>query len=298
MNLKKIQAFLLVIEKGSFSEAADVMSLSQPAVSQQVKSLEEDLGVSLLCRSSSMIEPTSAGRYVYKMGYQLLEQWKELEHGINAFHGTLTGTLRIGASTIPGTYLLPRWLGQYHKKFPNVDVCLEIGDSQGIISRLLNKQVDVCIVGSEPNSAEIEYRMVAEDSLVLISPNDHPLLTAPCKNIPRELLQYDFVLRERGSGTRKSMEDWLHLFGIEITDFRTIGQFGSTESLIAAVEAGLGLGFISQLAATPSVKAGRIRIISIMSNINQKFYICCLKGKQDHPTIKEFVNLVMEQVAK
>lgn len=295
MNLKKIQAFLLVIEKGSFSDAADRLGLSQPAVSQQVKSLEDDLGVPLINRASPNIQPTKAGYYVYKIGRQLIEQWQELEAGIQAFHGTVTGTLRIGASTIPGTYLLPRWIGKFYRSHPNIDVIIDIGDSKDIHTKLLNRQIDLGIVGSEPDSKEIVSKIVAVDSLVLISPLAHPIITADHEKDPCDLLQYDFVLREEGSGTRKAMEEGLTRCGIEIGDLRSVAQFGSTEALIAAVEEGLGISYVSMLAAAPAVKAGRIHLVSVIEPFNQKFYLTYLKGNQNHPLIKEFDTMIETQ---
>lgn len=289
MNLKKLKAFMLVLDKGSFSEAAEMMDLSQPAISQQVKSLEEDLGVSLLNRSSSTIKPTAAGRYVYNAGFQLLKQWKDLEEGVKAFHGTLNGTLAIGASTVPGNYMLPRSIGEYCKAHPNVDVVLEIGDSEAILSKMMNRQLDAAVISFPSDSPDLDCEMIAEDSLVLISSHGHPLVTAPCQGDPCELVQYEFVIREKGSGTRKAMDEWLTRCGVDITDLRIVAQFSSNEALIAAVEAGVGLSFVSQLAAQPAVKAGRIQIVSVMSAISRKFYLIYPKARKDYPTVKEWI---------
>jgi DNA-binding transcriptional LysR family regulator len=292
MNLKKIQAFVLVIEKGSFSETADIMGLSQPAVSQQIKSLEEDLGVALLVRPSSIVEPTAAGRYVYKMGTQLIRSWRELEQGINTFRGTLSGTIKVGASTIPGTYLVPRWFRPLYHEYPNVNIAMETADSQNVLSRLRYQQVDLGIIGVKPTSPELHVEKVAEDSLVLIAKPDHPILSSPIGDFPEKLLQYDFLLRENGSGTRASMEEWLAHFRIRISDLRTIGQFANTEAIITAVEDGLGLGFASGMAAYPAEKAGRISIVPIMPKMVRAFYLCFLKEREHHPLIKNFVDVI------
>jgi DNA-binding transcriptional LysR family regulator len=292
MNLKKIQAFLLVIDKGSFSDAAELMGLSQPAISQHVKSLEEDLGVSLINRSSSFVQPTVAGRYVYKIGSQMLTLCKELEEGVHAYHGTLTGTLRIGASTIPGTYLVPKWIGQFHEKYPKVDVVLEIGDSQGMLNKLSNRQVDLVLIGSKPSCPDMEFEIVAEDTLVLIAPNNHPIFSAKWDGEVKRLLQFPFVIREMGSGTRRAMEEWLRRYEVNLSDMKTVAQMGSTESLIAAVEAGIGLSLVSQLAAAPAVKANRIQTVAEVSEIQRMFHLAYLKARQDHPIIKEFVHFI------
>jgi DNA-binding transcriptional LysR family regulator len=294
MNLKKIQAFVLILEKQSFSDAAQYLGLTQPAVSNHIKSLEKDLGVRLIERVSSSIQPTPAGSYVYSMGRQLLDQWQEMEQGIQNFHGILTGNLKIGASTIPGTYLLPKWIGKFYKLFPKVDIINEIADSEQILARILNKQIDIGITGAKSNSPDIISELVATDSLVLISPNGHPLVSSTYERNPCDLLQYNFVLRETGSGTRKSMEEGLKSCGIKVDDLRVVAQFGSTEAIIAAVEEGLGVSFVSNLAARPAVHAGRVQLVSIMESFRQRYYLSYLKARNDNPITKEFVNLVLK----
>jgi DNA-binding transcriptional LysR family regulator len=293
MNLKKIQAFVLVLEKRSFSEAAESLGLTQPAVSSHIKSLEKDLGVRLLERASS-IQPTPAGSYVYSMGKRLLEKWNEMEQGVQSFHGTLTGNLKIGASTIPGTYILPKLIGTFYELFPKVNMINEIADSEQILSRLLNRQIDIGITGAKSSSPEIRSELVATDALVLISPNRHPLVSSIYENNLCDLPQYNFVLREAGSGTRKSMEEGLKGCGIQVADLRIVAQFGSTEAIIAAVEQGLGISFVSKLAATPAVNAGRVQLVSIMESFSQRYYLSYLKERHENPILKEFVNLVLK----
>jgi len=167
MNLKKIETFLLIIEKRSFSAAAESLGMTQPAVSTHVKSLEQDLGVKLIERGASTIQPTPAGNYVYHHGRQLLELAHELEEGVKSFQGVLTGKLRIGASTIPGTYLLPKWLGRFYQLFPKVEVINEISDSKQILERLVDRHIHIAITGDKIDSPEIHSEQVATDSLVL-----------------------------------------------------------------------------------------------------------------------------------
>ncbi|WP_040207437.1 selenium metabolism-associated LysR family transcriptional regulator [Neobacillus jeddahensis] len=292
MNLKKIQAFILIIEKQSFSEAAESLGLTQPAVSSHIKSLEKELGVKLVERASSTIQLTPAGSYVYSMGRQLLEKWNELTDGVRSFQGSLNGNLRIGASTIPGTYLLPKLIGPFYEHFPKVNIINEIADSEQILARILNKQIDIGITGAKSNLDKMISELVATDSLVLISPNFHPLVASTNEGNPVDLTKYNFILREAGSGTRKSMEEGLKGFGIQIDDLRIVAQFGSTEAIIAAVEEGLGLSFVSKLAATPAVKAGRVQLISTMETFTQRYYLSYLKNRQDNPIIKEFIKMI------
>lgn len=293
MNLKKIQAFVAVIEKGSISVAAADVGRSQPAVSQQIKSLEEDFGVLLLDRNSSKVQPTAAGNYIYKTGRQMLEQWEEMEEGIRSFIDTATGTLKIGASTIPGSYFLPRWIGHFHRLFPKIDVVIEIGGSREVISRLHNKQVDIAVVGSLPEGKDIVSNVVAVDSLVLITPQGHSLAASDYEKDPCELARHDFVLREKGSGTREAMEKGLTHCGIQMSDLHSVARVGSTEAVIAAVEEGLGISFISKFAAIPAFKAGRVQQVSIAAPLTRTFYVSTLKGRKENPIIKQFSSFIL-----
>ena len=297
MNFKRIQAFLLVIEKGSFSAAAESSGLTQPAVSQQIKALEEELDVSLLERTSLGLRPTPAGNYVYKMGLQLFEQWREMERGVHAFQETLTGTLVIGAGTIPGTYLAPRWIGRFNRLFPKVDIIVEVDDSGAVLSRLLNQKVDIALTGAKAEAKEIQSEPLVHDSLVLVSPKNHPLGTTDYLKDPCDLTPYPFVVREQGSGTLKTMEAGLERCGLSLQDLRIVARLGSTESLLSAVEHGLGISYVSRLAAIPAIKAGRVQLVSEMEPFGQTYYLSYLKARKDYPILKEFISLI-RQVAK
>ncbi|WP_077622457.1 selenium metabolism-associated LysR family transcriptional regulator [Sediminibacillus massiliensis] len=296
MNLKRIQAFVLVVEKGSFSAAAELTGLSQPAISQQIKTLEKDLDVPLLERTSSALRPTPAGNYVYKAGSDLLSQWNEMAEGVRAFHSTLTGILRIGASTIPGTYLAPSWISQFNKSFSKVDMIMDIQDSGNVLSSLIDKKIDIAITSSESASQEVVSEPVAHDSLVLISPIGHPLGNTVYPKDPCNLVSYPFVLREPGSGTLKTMEAGLEQCGLSLSDIQVVAQFGSTESLISAVEHGLGISYVSRLAAAPAVKAGRVQLVSEMKPFSQTYYMSYLRSMKAYPVVREFTSLVLQLV--
>ncbi|MCM3663401.1 selenium metabolism-associated LysR family transcriptional regulator [Mesobacillus subterraneus] len=291
MNLKKLEAFIMVVEKNSFSEAAAALKSSQPTVSLKIKSLEEDLGFELLDRGVSGIRPTPAGMLVYTAAKDIANRWRILEDELGEFQGTLTGTLTIGASTIPGTYLLPGWVKKFRSLYPKVEVRIEIGDSKKVLNKLQNHQVDVGIIGMEIESKQIKCKPIASDSLVLIAPNGHPLLHAPRPDFA-QVQQFEFVLREEGSGTRKMMEDYLTEKGFSVEDLKTAVSIGSTESVIAAVEAGLGISFISKLAALPAAKAGRVQIIDSFEPYQRDFYLAVLADAENRSIIKQFAGIM------
>ena len=291
MNLKKLEAFIMVVEKNSFSEAAAVLKSSQPSVSLKIKSLEDELGFELLDRGLSGIRPTPAGMVVYTAAKDIANRWRTLEGELGEFQGTLTGTLTIGASTIPGTYLLPGWVKKFRRLFPKVDVKIEIGDSKKILEKLQNHQVDAAIIGMKVESRLLISKPVALDSLVLVTSVDHPLVQEASADFS-QIQQYDFVLREEGSGTRKMMEHFLAEKGLSFEDLTVAVSIGSTESLIAAVEAGLGISFISRLAAMPAQKAGRIMIVDTFEPYEREFCLVTHSDAENRPIIRQFSDIV------
>lgn len=292
MNIKKLEAFVMVVEKRSFSEAAAALKSSQPAVSLKIKSLEEDFGLELLDRGASSLQPSAAGMLVYHTACDIIKRWRQLGDELRGFQDTLTGTLTVGASTIPGTYLVPTWIKKFRSIYPKVDVKIEIGDSKEVLEKLKDYQVDVGFIGLQQSSAKISSRPIASDSLVLIIPNGHPMAQTTDTNFS-QIKQYDFVLREEGSGTRKVMEDYLAVHGFSLADLKTVVSIGSTEAVIAAVEAGLGISFISKLAALPAVKANRVQMIEIFEPFQRNFYFTILKEAENRPIIKEFIEITL-----
>ena len=206
---------------------------------------------------------------------------ERLEDDVDTIQGTLTGTLTIGASTIPGTYLVPKWIKSFRELHPNVDVSIEIGDSKKILSMLIDHQIDIGIVGLHQHSNKISFTQIASDSLVWIAANEHP------GDIDFSALNtQDLILREEGSGTRKAMVEYLSTHGFTLTDLPTSLSIGSTEAVIAAVEAGLGISFVSKLAAMPAAKANRIKVIEPIKPVNRNFYCTTLLEDGNRPIFK------------
>jgi DNA-binding transcriptional LysR family regulator len=291
MNFKKLEAFISVLEKRSFSEAATALKSSQPAISIKIKSLEEELGIELLDRGRSGVHPTRAGILVYQTAKEIMGRWGQLEDDLLGFQDTLTGTLTIGASTIPGTYLIPGWIKKFRTLYPKVDVKIEINDSRKILNKLFDHQIDVGIVGLHQQSAKMITKAVASDSLVLIVSVEHEI--SQSSQLDFNLLKkYDLVLREEGSGTRKEMEEYLEINGSSLADFNSSISIGSSEAVISAVEAGLGISFISKLAAVPAVKANRVKMIETLKPYQRNFYFSTLSESENRPIIREFTNFL------
>jgi DNA-binding transcriptional LysR family regulator len=179
--------------------------------------------------------------------------------------------------------------------YPKVDVKIEISDSGKILNKLLDRQVDVGIVGLYQQSNKIKTRSIASDSLVLIVPIEHSLSQLSELDFDK-LKQYDIVLREEGSGTRKEMEEYLAGNGYSLSDFNKSISINNSEAVITAVEAGLGISFVSKLAAMPAANANRIKIIEAFTPYKRSFYFSTLSETDNRPIIREFSDFLTTRI--
>lgn len=287
MNLKRIRTFMMVVEHKNFSVVADLLDISQPAVSKQIKTLEEDLGVVLLHRDS--VEPTEAGRLVYKKGKELLAAWQQLADECHSMQGELTGILRIGTSTIPGSYLMPPILREFRQRYPRIEVRLSVHDSEEVMGLLRDNRLDVGIVGMRPNSELLDGHVVARDKMLLIGPVDSENIDGfgDVKGKP-------FIFREEGSGTWQAAKEGLKKWGGSVEELNSVAEVDSTEAVISMVEAGLGFSIVSDLAAKPATRYGRIKVLAELPGERQ-FYLTYLNSKRQNPAIVALVNLTVSE---
>lgn len=294
MNLRRLQALVEVVEAGSFSAAASRLGLSQPAVSQQIKGLEEELGTVLLDRSAAGVQLTTAGQAVHQRARRILDLWEETLQELRRLQQGLSGRLVVGASSIPGTYLLPRLLGPFTRRYPDVKFSLRTGDSAAMAEEALNRTVDLAVIGAPARDRRLVNLELPGDRLQLVAPPGHPLAAAgrvPIESITKE----PFVLREPGSGTRAAMEQGLARCGIKTAELNVSAEVGSTEGVLAAVSAGLGLSFVSSLAADPAVAARRVAAVELnCPPLERRFYVVHHTTKAEDPLVQAFLRFCRE----
>jgi len=244
VNLTRLRTLVMVAQSGSISKAALDLHLTQPAVTKHIQSLEEYYGKSLIDRSAREAVLTEEGRLLYRYVLEVLRLMNEAETALAKMSKTVQGSLRIGASSIPGQYILPLALGEFSRNYPEVDIVVEMGDTEQITRLVLENKVDLGLVGNPVKERQLECYPCAEDELVLILPLDHPL--AQVEEIRAEdLCGEKMVWREIGSGTRKTVEGWLAQVGVKLGEKKGSIELGSTGAVVAAVEAGLGLSIVS-----------------------------------------------------
>jgi DNA-binding transcriptional LysR family regulator len=257
MDTRQLAAFCAVVERKSFSEAAERLGVSQPAVSQQIRSLEERLGQKLLDRSGRRVEPTEAGSRLYRGAQRLLAQERQLLDDVaGGAEGPLRGQLAIGASTGPGGTVVPVLLCEFADANPEVTVDLSIFDTQTIVDRVARRELELGVVGATPRNRSVAYEPFFRDEVVLVCPPKHRF--AGQKVTLDDLRGEPLIVMQEGAGVRQVIEDELRRAGTRLRDLDVRLELGLQESVKSAVEAGHGVTFISRTAVESELTAGTL----------------------------------------
>lgn len=259
MNLHLLRIFASVVEQKSFSRAAEVQGVSQPAVSKAVRELEDQLQVVLLERGGRTFRPSEAGQMLYKYARGIFAMERAAIEAVQAYSELERGTLTIGASTTIAAYWLPRYVAEFSARHPAVSIRLLSGNTQHVAQWLIDCAVDVALVEGQVNDERLEVRPWRREQMTLIAPKD---FTPPKGKALRasELSGQTWLLREPGSGSRSVVEAELARLGI--TPNRTI-EAGSNEIVVQMAAAGLGLGIVPQVAAADALTLGRVMAITL-----------------------------------
>ncbi|MEW6189858.1 MAG: selenium metabolism-associated LysR family transcriptional regulator [Actinomycetota bacterium] len=293
MNISYFKTFLAVVEKKSFSEAAKVLNLSQPAISFQIQAIEKTYGEVLLDRTGPKVRLTEAGEIFQRFAREILRANESLEQSIDELKGGLRGRLKLGASTIPGEYVVPKILGGFKEKFPNVELTLQIEDSEQIVEKLVNAEIDIGFIGAYIPKENFKLTKLATDELILILPANHPLCTKESMSV-KEILREPFIVREVGSGTRKSFEKVLEKLDLSLDDFNVVIELGSTQAVLSAVEGGLGISVISRWAAEKALRLGTIKTITLKDiDLHRDLYLVYDQRRLFTRIQKEFVKHIL-----
>jgi DNA-binding transcriptional LysR family regulator len=293
MNFKQLEAFVRVAELQSFTGAAKHLYMSQPAVSFQIKALEEDLSVTLFQRSERKVTLTEAGRLLYPEAKQMLGHYNKIRAGLDALRGLKAGHMLIGASTIPGEYLLPGIIGSFRGKYPGVRISLRIAGTGDVLRMVQEREIDLGVVGAIGQQDNMLFEKWLTDELVLIVPPGHRWWG---KTIDiAELIDEKLIMREEGSGTRKSMLDILDKQGIYVGDLKVEMELGSTRSVISAVQADMGIAFVSSWAAADIIEAGKVGNAKLKGiNMARSFYLARFYPGMANYASDAFVTMLKE----
>ncbi|HEY8774560.1 MAG TPA: LysR family transcriptional regulator [Gaiellaceae bacterium] len=256
MDTRQLAAFCEVVERRSFSEAAARLGVTQPAVSQQVRSLEQRLGVQLLDRSGRRVEPTEAGLRLYRGAQKLLALEEQLLGEIAEPEGPLHGTLELGASTGPAAIVVPLLLCEFQRDNPELQVQLSVFDTQSVVEQVADRRLELGIVGAARRHRSVAFEPFFRDEVILACPPGHPFAGRTVELA--ELDQGPLILMQHGAGVRQMVEDELRRSGRKVRDLEAPLELGLQESVRTAVQAGYGVGFISRRAVESELAAGTL----------------------------------------
>src|SRR6266508_770282 len=271
MDTRQLAAFCAVVERKSFSQAAERLGVTQPAVSLQVRSLEKRLGKQLLDRSGRRVEPTEAGRRLYRSAQRMLALEEQLlEEVATGGEGELTGTLELGASTGPAAIVVPLLLCEFQRENPGVKVALTVADTHAVVERVAARELELGIVGAARRQRGVTFEPFFRDEVILATPPAH--LFAGRTISLDELQREPLIVMQEGGGVRQLLEDELRRSGRRLRDFEIPLELGLQESVRSAVHAGYGVTFISRSAVESDLASGalgeaRVRGLNLVRDV-------------------------------
>ncbi len=285
---RRLQVFHTVARLLSFTKAAETLHMTQPAVTFQVRQLEEHFNTRLFDRTHNRISLTEAGKRVFEYSDRIFEHYAEMENAVREMTGDISGVLMIGASTTIAEYLLPALLGDFKKKYPDVNVQLKVSNSDGIVHMVENNVIDLGVVESPVMNKNLVVEVCRVDQLVAVVPPEHPLADRTSISIG-DLLEHPYICREEGSGTREVISDYMTDQGVNAGQVQLTMELGSPESIKGAVEAGMGVSIISLATVQKELKLGTLVALNMEPSLERPFSFVHQKQKFRHRAMDELL---------
>ena len=298
MNLDYLRTYLEVIRLGSFSEIAKKLSISQPAVSFQISKLERDLGVRLIDRGQKAITMTDAGKRLLRFAEVVERERARLIRDLDQLREEVTGNIVIAASTIPGEVLLPPILGEFKALHPAIGARVEVSDSLTVIAEVQGGTYDLGFCGVAPQGKELDYFKVAEDEIVLVVFPEHPFAQRGEISL-LELEGEALIFREETSGTQRSLKSLLSKAGLDIGKWSPNLVLGTSQAVVSAVEARVGIAFVSNLAIRKSLALRLVKEVSVEGlKMSRNFYCVYRKERVVSRLLSEFIAFVQARASR
>ncbi len=267
---RRLQVFYTVAKLLSFTKAAETLHMTQPAVTFQVRQLEEHFNTRLFDRTHNRVTLTEAGRKSYEYAEDIFELYAEMENSVKEITGDVSGALTLGASTTIAEYMLPSLLSGFTKKFPDIQLRLKVSNTEGIVSMIENSMIDLGIVEGPVTNKNLIVEMCRVDNLVVIVPPEHELTSRDSISMD-ELMHYPFISREEGSGTRDVIMDSMTKMGLDKNNLNICLELGSPESIKGAVEAGMGVAIVSSATIEKELKLNVLSKLDLDPALERSF---------------------------
>jgi DNA-binding transcriptional LysR family regulator len=296
MDTRQLAAFCAVVERKSFSQAAERLGVTQPAVSLQIRSLEQRLGRQLLDRSGRRVEPTEAGLRLYASAQRLLQAEEQLFEELESDDDdVVTGALELGASTGPGGSVVPVILCEFQERHPDVRVRLSVSDTQTVVAQVADRELELGIVGAGRRHRGVTFEPFFRDEVVLAVPATHPFAG---KTVTLEQLRAEpLIVMQEGAGVRQVIEDELRKTGTRLRDLDVRLELGLQESVRSAVLAGHGVTFISRLAVESDLATGLIATARVRGlDPVREIFLVRATGRSETRAARAFLTFARERV--
>lgn len=290
-TLRQFRVFESVASHLSFTQAAKSLHLSQPAVSMQVKQMEQQVGLPLFEQIGKQVHLTEAGQEIFHYSRAIGQLLSEAEEVINELKGSQRGKLTISVAST-ANYFVPTLLGTFHDRFPDITVSLDVTNRETLLEQMEKNEVDLVVMGQPPKEMNLEAGTFMENPLVIIAPPDHPL--AKEKNIPMSRMEDEiFLTRERGSGTRSAIERFFEQHEVQLN---TGMEIASNEAIKQSVQAGLGLGLLSRDTLEMELALNKLVILDVEDfPIVRHWYVMHRKGKRLSAVAQAFKQFLLEE---
>jgi DNA-binding transcriptional LysR family regulator len=294
MDTRQLAAFCAVVEKSSFSQAAQKLGVTQPAVSLQVRALEERLGQTLLDRSGRKVEPTEAGLRLYRSAQRMLALEEQLYEDVSADTGELQGSLEIGASTGPGAHLVPLLLCEFQRDHPGLHVALSIWDTQTVSDKVATRQLELGVVGALRRNRSLEFEPLVRDEIVLAVPAGHPAAGGTIS--VEDLRGESIIAMQEGAGVRQVVDEEFRKAGLRVRELDPKLELGLQESVKSAVAAGFGVTFISRTAIEGELASGALATARVAGlEPARQIYVVRAKGRPQTRAAAAFLEFAREK---
>jgi DNA-binding transcriptional LysR family regulator len=295
MDLRQFEVFCRVYKERSFSRAARELGLTQPTVSAHIKELEESLGTPVFNRLGREIQPTEAGRFLYEHAKSILSLKRNVMQKMAGFLNRVEGTLTVGASSVPGEYLLPGLVTGFHSRHPGVRARLRITDTAETVDCLRHGQIELGVVGATVSEEDVVFEPFVDDSLVLAVPAT-PQWKGRAQVTLRELRELPLLVRESGSGTRTVLEQALAKRNMKLSDMNVAAELGSLGAIREAVKHGHGVSFLSDLAIAAECKAGTLQVARVreLGVIRRTYYTVVSHRRVLSPLTRAFLDYLRQ----
>ncbi|MFZ2448567.1 MAG: selenium metabolism-associated LysR family transcriptional regulator [Syntrophobacteraceae bacterium] len=298
MDIHRLMVFCKVIELQSFTRAAEAVCLTQPTVSEHIRALEDSLGEKLIDRLGREILPTPAGKILYQYAREIIQLRDKAVQALEKFKGNLSGALMIGASTIPGSYILPGLIGSFKTIYPSIQITLKIGDSGEVVRMILEGGIEIGMIGARWEERRITLEDAYSDELALVVYPGHPWEGREYVE-PSELAEMPFISRERGSGTRMVMLQALESAGFAASRLNVVAEMGNTEAVRQAVKARIGIAILSSLAVQEDIERQTLCQVPLNGiRIQRPFYLVQRKNRELSPLCSAFLEHLRADAAR